>query len=122
MDEAEFPRAHDPSYMRTFAHAHAHAHTRTHTHTHTHTQTHSHSCTHTHTHTHHQLLLASVILYAATEVLFKKYGTRKGDPAAVQNSVRFMGYMGIHTLLWQWFPLIALHYSGFETFEWPTLG
>ena len=45
----------------------------------------------------------------------------KGDPAALCNSVRMVGYFGVHTLLWMWPPLIALHYSGLERFSWPTL-
>ena len=68
-----------------------------------------------------QFLLASVITYALTKTLYKKFATVKGDPAALCNGVRMVGYFGVHSLLWMWPPLIILHYTGVEVFEWPSV-
>ena len=69
-----------------------------------------------------QALILSVITYALFEVSYKKWGTRKEDPAAVPNSARFLGYLGLQTLVWLWPFFIILHFSGVERFEWPPLG
>lgn len=55
------------------------------------------------------------------EVGIKKFLSRADDPALVQNSVRALGYFGVHTLLWMWPLLIILHFSGGETFELPDM-
>ena len=49
-----------------------------------------------------QFLVSSTILYALYEVLYKRLATVKDDPAQVQNSLRILGLMGVHTLLWMW--------------------
>ena len=53
---------------------------------------------------------------------YKKWGSEEGDTAAVCNSLRIVGYLGLHTLTWHWPGFIILHYSGVEPFEWPPLG
>ena len=53
------------------------------------------------------------------EVGYKKFATKENDPAPIQNSVRGLGYIGVHTLLWAWPLLIILHFTGLETFELP---
>ncbi len=73
------------------------------------------------------------------EVLFKKFASPKGDPAAICNSFRFVGIMGVHSLLWMWWvwfhcvkvgmvtvcihrvPLIVLHFTSIEPFELPSI-
>ena len=49
-----------------------------------------------------QFLVLSTIAYALYEVLYKRLATVKDDPAQVQNSLRILGLMGVHTLLWMW--------------------
>ena len=79
------------------------------------------------------------MLYAVIEVLFKKFASPKDDPAAVCNSFRFVGIMGVHSLLWMWWvwfnsvsvamvtvcmfrvPLIVLHFTAIEPFEFPSI-
>ena len=79
--------------------------------------------THTRTHTHTlKFLLISVITYAIFEVSYKKFATEKDDPAAVANGARVLGYMGVHTLLWLWPPIVIFHFSGLEPFELPPRG
>lgn len=53
--------------------------------------------------------LVSVILYAAYEVLYKKYATRDGDPFPIANSQRFFGMLGVAAVALVW-PLL---------FVWP---
>jgi len=65
-------------------------------------------------------LIAGVIVYALFEVLYKRLATKKDDPAGVMNGVRFLGYIGVHTLLWLWPPIIVLHFARVEVFEWPS--
>ena len=48
---------------------------------------------------------------------FKKFATKPDDTAPVQNGIRAVGYIGVHTLLWVW----PLHFAGFEKFEMPDL-
>ena len=67
-----------------------------------------------------QWLVVSVITYALLETLYKKFATVKDDPAALFNGLRVAGYFGVHTVLWMWPPLIILHYTKLEVFEWPT--
>ena len=55
------------------------------------------------------------------EVGYKKFATRKDDTAPIQNSIRGLGYMGVHTLLWVWPVVLIVHYIGIETFEFPEL-
>ena len=66
-------------------------------------------------------MVLSVILYAMLEVGYKKFATKENDPAPIQNSVRGLGYIGVHTLLWAWPLLIILHFTGLERFEFPDL-
>ena len=68
-----------------------------------------------------QYLAVSVLLFASQEVGFKKFATTPDDPATLQNSVRGIGYMGVHTLLWFWPLLVVLHFSGLERFELPSV-
>ncbi len=63
--------------------------------------------------------MCSVLCYAVYEVLYKKFATVKDDPSATLNGLRVLGYTGVHTLLWMWPPIIILHYSGFEPFQFP---
>ena len=65
--------------------------------------------------------MVSVITYALLETCFKKFATASDDPAALCNGVRIVGYYGVHTLFWMWPPLILLHYTKIEVFEWPSL-
>lgn len=60
-------------------------------------------------------------LYACYTTGYKKFATKPGDPAMVQNGVRVLGYIGVHTLLWMWPLLILLHFTGVEQFKLPTL-
>ena len=61
------------------------------------------------------------MLYALQSTLVKKLVTRKGDPAAVPNAIRFIGYTGIYTMLFMWPVIIILHYTKLEVFELPSL-
>ncbi len=63
----------------------------------------------------------SMLLYAAYETLYKKLATKPGDPAQIWNSVRVIGYVGIHTLLTYWPLLVIVHFMGVEPFTLPTL-
>lgn len=62
-----------------------------------------------------------MIFYAVGEVLFKKFATKQNDPASIQNSIRLVGYFGVHTLMSVWPLLVVLHYTGLEPFELPDL-
>lgn len=64
--------------------------------------------------------MVSVLCYAIFETFYKKFGTVKDDPASVMNGIRYVGYIGVHTLFWLWPPIIILHYSKIEVFHWPT--
>ena len=66
-----------------------------------------------------QLLVVSVLTYAIFETFYKKFGTKKDDPASTFNGLRFLGYIGVHTLFWLWPPIIILHFTGVEPFEVP---
>ena len=66
--------------------------------------------------------MIGVLTYSLYEVLIKKFGTRKGDPATIPNGARLVGYIGINTVLWIWPIIPILHYSGLEPFEWPKQG
>ena len=61
------------------------------------------------------------MLYALQSTLVKKLVTRKGDPAAVPNAIRFIGYTGVYTMLFMWPVIIILHYTKLEVFELPSL-
>lgn len=63
--------------------------------------------------------VVSVVLYAAYEVLYKKYVTDPDDPVALANSQRFFGIIGVATLLTMWPFIIILDATGTEPFEWP---
>ncbi len=62
-----------------------------------------------------------MVLYAIMETSYKKFCTKPHDPAAVQNSVRVLGYMGVHTALWMWPFILIFHYTNIEPFELPDL-
>ena len=64
--------------------------------------------------------MISVLTYALLETTYKRFATVKDDPAALCNGVRMVGYFGVHTLFWMWPPLIILHYTKVEVFEWPS--
>ena len=66
-------------------------------------------------------MVLSVAFYAMLEVGYKKFATREGDPAPIQNSIRGLGYMGVHTLFFMWPLLVIFHFTGLETFEFPRL-
>ena len=63
--------------------------------------------------------MVSVLTYAIFETFYKKFGTKKDDPASTLNGLRFLGYIGVHNLLWLWPPIIILHFTGVEPFEIP---
>ena len=67
------------------------------------------------------LLIIAVVTYSFYEVMFKRFGAKKNDPASVPNGARFLGYLGVFSLLFGWPPLIILHYSKVEPFELPNL-
>ncbi|CAG7947140.1 unnamed protein product [Penicillium nalgiovense] len=63
------------------------------------------------------------ILYGLYEVLYKRFacppeGTSPGRGTVFANT--FGSLIGVFTLLVLWIPLPFLHWSGWETFEWPT--
>lgn len=66
-----------------------------------------------------QFLVGSVLAYAIYETFYKKFMTKKEDVASVFNSLRILGYIGVHTLFWLWPPIIILHYTNIEPFELP---
>ena len=68
-----------------------------------------------------QYLVLSVVFYSMMEVGYKKFATREDDTAPIQNSIRGLGYMGVHTLFFMWPLLVILHFTGLETFEFPNL-
>ncbi|XP_065918998.1 uncharacterized protein [Dysidea avara] len=65
-------------------------------------------------------LLLAVSTFALLQVSIKKLSSPPGDPAAIPNSLRTLGLMGVHTLLWMWPPIFILHYAGIEVFSWPS--
>lgn len=77
------------------------------------------SCTEKSTFPGYIALFFSVISYAVFEVSYNKWGTQEHDPASVQNSIRVLGYIGLHTLIWLWPCFIILHFTGIERFEFP---
>jgi drug/metabolite transporter (DMT)-like permease len=63
------------------------------------------------------------ILYGLYEVLYKRFacppeGTSPGRGTIFANT--FGSLIGIYTLLVLWIPLPFLHWTGWETFEWPS--
>ncbi|KAJ5382485.1 Drug/metabolite transporter [Penicillium concentricum] len=63
------------------------------------------------------------ILYGLYEVLYKRFacppeGTSPGRGTIFANT--FGSLIGVFTLLVLWIPLPFLHWTGLETFEWPT--
>jgi drug/metabolite transporter (DMT)-like permease len=63
------------------------------------------------------------ILYGLYEVLYKRFacppeGTSPGRGTIFANT--FGSLIGAFTLLVLWIPLPLLHWTGLETFEWPT--
>ena len=78
--------------------------------------------THSLTPTLSQALFYSVISYVVFEVGYKKWASEETDPASVANSLRYLGYLGLQTLVWLWPGFLILHYSGVEPFEWPPYG
>ncbi|EKV06163.1 hypothetical protein PDIG_79410 [Penicillium digitatum PHI26] len=63
------------------------------------------------------------ILYGLYEVLYKRFacppeGTSPGRGTIFANT--FGSLIGVFTLLVLWIPLPFLHWTGWETFEWPT--
>ncbi len=70
-------------------------------------------------HNHSQLLFVSVITFALFETFYKKFATKKDDPIPSINGLRVLSYVGVHTMLWMWPPIIILHYTGFEPFQVP---
>lgn len=54
------------------------------------------------------------------ETTYKRFATAKEDTAALCNGIRVVGYFGVHSLFWMWPPLIILHYTKLEVFEWPS--
>ena len=85
-----------------------------------------------------QYLILSMVTYGLFEVSAKKWLVPAGDTAPTTNSLRGLGMMGVHTILWMWYvcmpqdiifhlvaficrpPLIILHYAGVEHFVWPS--
>ena len=62
------------------------------------------------------------VLYGLYEVLYKRYacppeGTSAGR--GVIFSIMFASLIGAFTVLVLWIPLPILHFTGWETFEWP---
>jgi len=51
-----------------------------------------------------------MLIYALLEVSIKKWLTPPGDTAAIPNSLRGLGLMGIHTLLWMWYVCDTVEY------------
>lgn len=49
-----------------------------------------------------QYLILSMVTYALFEVSAKKWLVPTGDTAPLANSVRGLGMMGVHTLVWMW--------------------
>ena len=49
-----------------------------------------------------QYLILSMVTYALFEVSAKKWLVPAGDTAPLANSVRGLGMMGVHTLVWMW--------------------
>ncbi|XP_064384579.1 uncharacterized protein LOC135333537 isoform X2 [Halichondria panicea] len=64
-------------------------------------------------------LVVAVITYALYETFYKKFATKKDDSIPSINGIRVLGYIGIHTLLWMWPPILIFHYTGFELFHFP---
>jgi len=64
--------------------------------------------------------LASVVLYAAYEVLYKKYVCHPDDPLPLANSQRFFGLLGVLTCLTVWPFFFILNATEYEVFAWPT--
>lgn len=63
------------------------------------------------------------VLFGLYEVLYKRYacppeGTSAGR--GVIFSITFASLIGAFTILVLWIPLPILHWTGWETFEWPT--
>ena len=67
------------------------------------------------------MVMISMIVYASTQVVFKKFGTSSDDTAPIWNGVRVLGYAGVQVLLLFWPLLIIAHFTGIEKFRFPTM-
>lgn len=65
------------------------------------------------------ICFASMTLYAAYEVFFKKWASHPADPVPLMNSMRFLGLMGAATLIFGAPPILVLDLFGVEPFEVP---
>lgn len=52
-----------------------------------------------------------MVTYALIEVSAKKWFTPVGDTAPIPNSLRGLGLMGVHTLIWMWYVCMAKLFS-----------
>ena len=68
-----------------------------------------------------QYVTVSMILFAAYETIYKKFGNLGDDTAPVWNGVRIIGYIGVHVLVAYWPILIVVHYTSLEKFRFPSL-
>ena len=62
----------------------------------------------------------SMILYSLYEVLYKKWGSHSADPVPLMNAVRFLGLVGISSLVFCSPFLLLLDITGTEKFEAPS--
>ena len=58
-----------------------------------------------------QYLLLSMVTYGLFEVSAKKWLVPVGDTAPMTNSLRGLGMMGVHTLLWMWYVCMYLWHT-----------
>eukprot|EP01069_Polyplicarium_translucidae_P008641 Polyplicarium_translucidae@DN3241_c0_g1_i1.p1 len=66
------------------------------------------------------LCFFSMVLYALFEVLYKKWASHSADPLPIMNSVRFLGLLGISTIMFCGPPLMLFDVAGWEAFEFPS--
>jgi len=81
-------------------------------------------------------VVASTVLYALYEVLYKKFAlsaepksknevsrandSHEASTDSTFDTMLFLGSAGVQTLFWYWPIILILHYSGYETFEMPS--
>eukprot|EP00918_Siedleckia_nematoides_P083049 GHVU01182038.1.p1 GENE.GHVU01182038.1~~GHVU01182038.1.p1 ORF type:complete len:437 (+),score=12.78 GHVU01182038.1:61-1371(+) len=61
----------------------------------------------------------SMILYALFEVFYKKWASHSADPTPTMNAIRFLGLIGVSTVLFLGPPLLLLDLSEMESFLLP---
>ncbi|XP_065844597.1 uncharacterized protein [Oscarella lobularis] len=65
------------------------------------------------------LVVISTVFYAADQVVYRKLAVHQKDAVPIANAVRFIGLVGVVTVLCYWPIILILDGTNFEEFEWP---